>query len=86
MLNAVHFFEKQFRGFFKGMGSPLVGVAVVNALLFGVYGAILQAQLDHPSDKPTLWQIFIAGSGSGIVNSLIRHARVSSCCKGSGMI
>lgn len=27
------------------MASPLVGVAVVNALLFGVYGAILHAQM-----------------------------------------
>ncbi|ORZ33460.1 mitochondrial carrier domain-containing protein [Catenaria anguillulae PL171] len=58
-------------GLFKGMSSPLVGVAIVNALLFGVYGTFLEAQLDHPNDTPTLTQIFIAGSGSGLVNSLI---------------
>ena len=50
----------------------MVGVAVVNALLFGVYDALLDVQR-KPGDTspPTLTQIFIAGSGSGIVNSFV---------------
>ncbi|KAL7748225.1 hypothetical protein RI367_006411 [Sorochytrium milnesiophthora] len=71
-------------GLFKGMSSPLLGVVAANALLFGVYGSILEAQLawsagtddddDTPnlaSVTPTLTQIFIAGAGSGLVNSFI---------------
>lgn len=58
----------------------MLGVAAVNALLFGVYGAILDWQTSSnvadsntqsSSIHPSLWQIFIAGSGSGFVNSFI---------------
>jgi hypothetical protein len=38
------------------MSSPLFGVAVVNALLFGVYGGLLHAQMESPTDSPTLIQ------------------------------
>ena len=47
----------------------MAGVAIVNAVLFGIYGAILHSQMDNPSDQPTLWQIFVAGSGSGLIQS-----------------
>ncbi|KAI9179270.1 hypothetical protein H9P43_005933 [Blastocladiella emersonii ATCC 22665] len=63
--------EESVFGLFKGMSSPLVGVAMVNALLFGVYGTLLEAQLDHAGATPTLTQIFLAGSGSGLINSII---------------
>lgn len=53
------------------MSSPLIGVAVVNSLLFGVYGALINAQKKDVTDETTLTQIFIAGSGSGLINSII---------------
>jgi solute carrier family 25 carnitine/acylcarnitine transporter 20/29 len=54
------------------MSSPLVGVAMVNAMLFGVYGAILESMLTDPKQQsPTYTQIFIAGSGSGFINAFV---------------
>ncbi|KAI3635244.1 hypothetical protein MIR68_006810 [Amoeboaphelidium protococcarum] len=72
--------EEKILGLYKGISSPLIGVAIVNALLFGVYGAILHAQMGSKYNavdengivhQPTLSQIFVAGSGSGFVNSII---------------
>jgi len=40
----------------------------VNALLFGVYGFFMDIQMKNPGDDPTLMQIYLAGTGSGIVN------------------
>ena len=66
-----------FRGLFKGMTSPMVGVALVNSALFGVYGALLEWQTaDNEVNEfgmrvPTLNQIFIAGTGSGMINALV---------------
>lgn len=58
------------RGLFKGVSSPLVGVTAINTLLFGVYGFFLDCQVGSGA-SPTLAQIFMAGAGSGLVNSLI---------------
>lgn len=70
--------DEGFRGLFKGMASPIIGVAVVNSLLFGVYGGLLEYQMQSsplPEDgsprQPTLLQIFIAGSLSGVVNAFV---------------
>jgi hypothetical protein len=49
------------------MTSPMAGVLIANACLFGVYGFALDVQLKEPGEKPTLQQIFVAGSVSGIV-------------------
>lgn len=57
-------------GLFKGVSSPLVGVTAINTLLFGVYGFFLESQVSHGA-VPTLNQIFIAGAGSGLINSII---------------
>lgn len=54
------------------MSSPLVGVAAINSLLFGVYGWFMNIQLKGLANEPTLTQVAIAGCGSGIVNSLFR--------------
>ncbi|KAG0264099.1 hypothetical protein BG011_007494 [Mortierella polycephala] len=59
--------QEKIKGLYKGM----VGVALVNALLFGVYGFFMDIQMKNPSDDPTLMQIYLAGTGSGIVNSVI---------------
>ena len=58
-------------GLFKGVSSPLVGVTAINMLLFGVYGFLLESQQGDPSSAPTLEQIFMAGAGSGLINSFI---------------
>ncbi|KAG0352875.1 hypothetical protein BGZ54_002538, partial [Gamsiella multidivaricata] len=63
--------QEKVKGLYKGMASPMVGVALVNALLFGVYGFFMDIQMANPADDPTLLQIFIAGTGSGVVNSFI---------------
>ncbi|KAF9104061.1 hypothetical protein BGX27_010258 [Mortierella sp. AM989] len=63
--------QEKVTGLYKGMASPMVGVALVNALLFGVYGFFMDIQMTNPGDDPTLTQIFLAGTGSGVVNSFI---------------
>lgn len=40
----------------------------MNALLFGVYGFFMDIQMKNPGDDPTLMQIYLAGTGSGVVN------------------
>lgn len=57
----------QFQGLFKGMSSPMAGLAAVNAIVFGVYGNILRA-----SSSPTsLQNQFLAGSAAGFVQSFV---------------
>lgn len=57
-------------GLFKGVSSPLVGVTAINTLLFGVYGFFLES-LAPAETTPSLNVIFLAGAGSGLVNSFI---------------
>ncbi|KAJ1925884.1 hypothetical protein IWQ60_004286 [Tieghemiomyces parasiticus] len=59
------------RGLYKGMASPLASVAVVNAIIFGVYETTLGLQTRHQEIAPTLDQVFIAGLATGVVSSLI---------------
>ncbi|KAF7412643.1 hypothetical protein HZH66_001539 [Vespula vulgaris] len=54
-------------GLYRGMTSPMAGVAVVNAIVFGVYG---QTQ-KHMSDKDRLSYHFLAGAIAGIAQSPI---------------
>ncbi|KAJ3304259.1 hypothetical protein HDV03_002996 [Kappamyces sp. JEL0829] len=54
-------------GLYKGMASPMVGVAVVNSLLFAVYGTALRLCAKDP-ENPTVSDVFIAGCISGSVN------------------
>ncbi|RKP20915.1 mitochondrial carnitine/acylcarnitine carrier protein CACL-like protein, partial [Rozella allomycis CSF55] len=58
-------------GLLKGISAPMIGVTLVNSFLFGVYGSILNYQLNDPKEKPSLEQIFVAGAGSGFLNSII---------------
>lgn len=75
--NTLHCFlaiaqQEGLRGLFKGVSSPLVGVTAINTLLFGVYGFFLECQMPMgTATQPTLDQIFIAGAGSGLINSFI---------------
>jgi len=55
------------QGLYKGMSSPLFGVAGINAITFGAYGNILK-QLPN---QDSLSSITIAGSGAGLIQSFI---------------
>ncbi|KAI8808868.1 mitochondrial carrier domain-containing protein [Cladochytrium replicatum] len=60
------------QGFYKGMASPIVGVAVINSLLFGVYGwALRHIEKSPRGTDPSLRSIYLAGSVSGFVNSFV---------------
>jgi hypothetical protein len=57
----------KFKGFYKGMASPIVGVAAINSLLFAVYGSAIRAVAKDP-EAPRLMDIYISGAISGFVN------------------
>jgi len=57
----------QVRGLYKGMSSPLAGVAFVNAIIFGVQGNI-QRRL---SDPDSLQAHFLAGAAAGLAQSWV---------------
>ncbi|KAK9720083.1 hypothetical protein K7432_004345 [Basidiobolus ranarum] len=59
------------KGLFKGMASPMAGVALVNALAFGVYESVLNFQIQGSETDATLNQMFVAGIATGVVNSFV---------------
>ncbi|GAA6014063.1 hypothetical protein JCM10207_000224 [Rhodosporidiobolus poonsookiae] len=74
--NAVHAFarvvkEEKVVGLYKGVTSPMAGVAVMNASVFTSYKLAMNALLSTPDAEPTLVQITAAGAFSGIFTSLI---------------
>ncbi|KAJ2776874.1 hypothetical protein H4R18_005441 [Coemansia javaensis] len=58
-------------GLYKGMASPLVGIAAVNSLLFWAYSYGKALQTGSATATPTLGQVAIAGAGAGAVNSVL---------------
>lgn len=54
-------------GLYKGMSSPMAGLAAINAIVFGVYGNILRS-LPNPN---SLCSQFVAGVSTGVVQSLV---------------
>lgn len=54
-------------GLYKGMSSPMAGVAVVNAIVFGVFGNV-QRNLSEPE---SLKSYFISGAIAGLSQSII---------------
>lgn len=52
-------------GLYRGMSSPMAGVAVVNAIVFGVYGQIQR----NLSDPDRLSTHFLAGASAGLAQS-----------------
>lgn len=60
--------EERFLGLYKGVTSPMLGVAVMNASIFGIYGLALR-QLQGSDDKSSLQSVFIAGCASGVVSA-----------------
>ncbi|PWN23807.1 mitochondrial carrier [Microstroma glucosiphilum] len=64
--------EEKFFGLFKGVTSPLLGVAAMNACIFGSYGLVLRYQGgSEAGGGATLGQIFLAGCASGVISSLL---------------
>ncbi|CAG7720959.1 unnamed protein product, partial [Allacma fusca] len=62
--------QESIAGLYKGIASPLYGVAAVNAIIFGVYGQ-LKPFVSGPTGNDALWAHFIAGSASGSVQSIV---------------
>lgn len=59
--------QESFQGLFKGMSSPMVGLAAINAIVFGVYGNIMKAS----SSPKSLQSQFLAGSTAGLIQSFV---------------
>ncbi|XP_063595922.1 mitochondrial basic amino acids transporter-like [Penaeus indicus] len=59
--------NESIRGLFKGMSSPMAGVAVVNAIIFGVQGNVSR----HMKDPDALRSHVIAGSSAGLVQAFV---------------
>jgi len=51
------------RSLYKGMSSPLIGVAGINAITFGAYGNVLR-QLPNPE---SIGSVALAGSAAGMI-------------------
>lgn len=80
------------RGIYRGVTSPLAGIATANAIVFGVYGNTQR----YSSDPNSLLTHFCAGSASGLFQSFLtgpldllklrmqvsnRHPTVFSCLR-----
>lgn len=64
--------EERLVGLYKGVTSPMLGVAIMNASIFGLYSLSLRFQTSHNMlDGFPITQVFIAGMMSGLGSSLI---------------
>lgn len=64
--------EERVWGLYKGVTSPMLGVAVMNASIFGLYNISLRYQTSHHIlEGYPITQVFIAGMLSGLGSSLI---------------
>lgn len=55
------------RGLYRGISSPMAGVAFVNAIVFGVYGNV-QRYSENPN---SMYSHFMAGSIAGLAQSIV---------------
>ncbi|KAG8277463.1 hypothetical protein J6590_041629 [Homalodisca vitripennis] len=60
-----------FRGFYKGMGAPIAGVAPIFAISFFGFGVGKKLQQSKPEDVLTKPQLFYAGAFSGVFTTII---------------
>ncbi|KAK3888353.1 hypothetical protein Pcinc_007587 [Petrolisthes cinctipes] len=58
------------RGFYKGMGFPLLASGTLNSLFFGVYANTLRVTAEG-QEKPTYSQIYLAGYAGGLVQLVV---------------
>ncbi|OCF33700.1 carnitine/acyl carnitine carrier [Kwoniella heveanensis CBS 569] len=64
--------EEKVKGLFKGVTSPMAGIAFINGIVFTSYSFFMKLQLPADSqNEPSLGQIFLAGAGSGVVSSTL---------------
>jgi solute carrier family 25 (mitochondrial carnitine/acylcarnitine transporter), member 20/29 len=61
--------KEGFFALYKGMASPLIGIAGVNSLLFASYG--VSKRIVSPFPQLSLPQIALAGSMAGAINSIL---------------
>lgn len=59
--------KESFRGLYRGMSSPMVGVSAINAIVFGVYGNVQRVS----SNPDSYMSHFLAGSIAGFAQSII---------------
>lgn len=59
--------KDSFRGLYRGMSSPMLGVSAINAIVFGVYGNVQRIS----SNPDSYMSHFLAGSVAGLAQSLI---------------
>ncbi|WWC98591.1 hypothetical protein V866_005483 [Kwoniella sp. B9012] len=60
--------EEKVKGLFKGVTSPMAGIAFINGVVFTSYSFFMKLQLSPDQiNEPNLGQIFLAGAGSGVV-------------------
>ncbi|KAF8888068.1 mitochondrial carrier domain-containing protein [Infundibulicybe gibba] len=63
--------EEKFVGLYKGIMSLLAGAALLNGLVFASYRFFMKIQLDSLDSTPNIYQIALAGAGSGVVSSIV---------------
>ncbi|ORX41028.1 mitochondrial carrier domain-containing protein [Kockovaella imperatae] len=66
--------EERVAGLFKGVTSPMAGIAFINGVVFTSYSMFMNLQLpnaDSDVSEPSLAKICLAGAGSGVLASLI---------------
>ncbi|KAJ9110968.1 hypothetical protein QFC20_002734 [Naganishia adeliensis] len=61
--------KEGFFALYKGMASPLLGIAAVNSLLFTAYG--VTRRIISPYPDLTMGQIAMAGAGAGAINAVL---------------
>ncbi|RSH87801.1 uncharacterized protein EHS24_000318 [Apiotrichum porosum] len=58
-------------GLFKGVTSPMAGIAFVNGVVFSSYSFFINLQHPGNGSSPTLGQITLAGTGSGMLAAFL---------------
>ena len=61
----------QFRGFYKGIGFPLLSTGTLNSLFFGVYGNCLHATSNGREAPPSYSNVFWAGCAGGVAQLVV---------------
>lgn len=59
--------QEGIRGMYKGMSSPMAGVAAVNGIVFGVHGSIIK----RVSDPDSLRTHFLSGAAAGLCQGFV---------------
>ncbi|CEM00014.1 unnamed protein product [Vitrella brassicaformis CCMP3155] len=67
--------EEGWRGLYKGITPPLLGIGLVNAVLFYAYETSKRSLLfminKRPDGDPEVWEAALCGSFAGIANSVV---------------